>query len=202
MLLFLIAIVGAVAAFALWAVAVHNGLVIARNAFRNAFAQIDVQLTRRHDLIPNLVETAKAYLEHEKGTLEAVVKARGAAMAGLGAAKAAPDDAAAMARLGGAEAQLSGALSRLMVTVEAYPQLKASANMQQLSEELTSTENRIAFARQAYNDAVMSYNNQREVFPGSLVAGSFAFGPAALLQIGEADAHKRDVPRVSFRPGA
>ncbi|MGL6291454.1 MAG: LemA family protein [Silanimonas sp.] len=198
MLLFLLIIIGAVTALAFWAVGAYNGLVGARNAFRNAFAQIDVQLTRRHDLIPNLVETARAYMAHEKGTLEAVIQARNAAMAGLGAAKAAPGDAAAIAQLGGAESQLSGALSRLMVTVEAYPELKASANMQQLTEELTSTENRIAFARQAYNDAVMAYNNRREMFPGSLVAGQFDFKPATLLEIPEAESHKRDAPRVQF----
>ncbi|MCZ8061585.1 LemA family protein [Silanimonas sp.] len=198
MLLFLLIVIGAVAAFAVWVVGAYNGLVGARNAFRNAFAQIDVQLTRRHDLIPNLVETAKAYMAHEKGTLEAVIQARNAAVSGLGAAKAAPGDAAAIAQLGGAEGQLSGALSRLLVTVEAYPELKASANMQQLTEELTSTENRIAFARQAYNDAVMGYNNRREMFPGSLVAARFDFRAASLLEIPEAESHKRNAPRVQF----
>ncbi|MFN8902530.1 MAG: LemA family protein [Lysobacteraceae bacterium] len=198
MLVFLLIVFGGVAAVVFWAIAAYNGLVAARNAFRNAFAQIDVQLTRRYDLIPNLVDTAKAYLTHERDTLEAVIRARGAAVAGLGAAKAAPGDAAAMAQLAGAEGQLAGALSRLMVTVEAYPELKASANMQQLSEELTSTENRIAFARQAYNDAVMAYNNRREMFPGSLVAAQGGFAPAALLEIGADEAHKRDAPRVLF----
>lgn len=197
MLLFLLIVIGAVVAFVLWVVGAYNGLVGARNAFRNAFAQIDVQLTRRHDLIPNLVETAKAYMAHEKGTLEAVIQARNAAVSGLGAAKAAPGDAAAIAQLGGAEGQLSGALSRLLVTVEAYPELKASANMQQLTG-LTSTENRIAFARQAYNDAVMGYNNRREMFPGSLVATRFDFRPASLLEIPEAESHKRNAPRVQF----
>ena len=198
MMLFLLIVIGAVVAFAVWVIGAYNGLVGARNTFRNAFAQIDVQLTRRHDLIPNLVETAKAYMAHEKGTLEAVIQARSAAVSGLGVAKAAPGDAAAIAQLGGAEGQLSGALSRLMVSVEAYPELKASANMQQLSEELTSTENRIAFARQAYNDAVMGYNNRREMFPGSLVAGHFDFKPASLLEIPESQSHKRDAPRVQF----
>jgi LemA protein len=127
-----------------------------------------------------------------------VIQARNAAVSGLGAAKAAPGDAAAIAQLGGAEGQLSGALSRLLVTVEAYPELKASANMQQLTEELTSTENRIAFARQAYNDAVMGYNNRREMFPGSLVATRFDFRPASLLEIPEAESHKRNAPRVQF----
>ena len=198
MTLFLIVVLGLIAALVFWGVGVYNGLVGARNGYRNAFAQIDVQLTRRHDLIPNLVETAKAYLSHERETLESVIRARSAAVAGLGAAKAAPGDAAAMAQLAGAEGQLAGALSRLMVTVEAYPELKASANMQQLSEELTSTENRIAFARQAYNDAVMGYNNRREMFPGSVVAGSTGFQPAALLQIEVSESHKRDAPRVQF----
>ncbi len=198
MLLFLLIVIGAIVAVALWVVGAYNGLVAARNAFRNAFAQIDVQLTRRHDLIPNLVETAKAYMAHEKGTLEAVIQARNAAVSGLGAAKAAPGDATAIAQLGGAEGQLSGALSRLLVTVEAYPELKASANMQQLTEELTSTENRIAFARQAYNDAVMGYNNRREMFPGSVVATRFDFRPASLLEIPEAESHKRNAPRVQF----
>ena len=198
MTLFLLIVLGLVAAVVVWAIGVYNGLVGARNAFRNAFAQIDVQLTRRHDLIPNLVETAKAYLAHERDTLEAVTRARSGAVAGLSAAKANPGDAAAMAQLAGAEGQLAGALSRLMVTVEAYPELKASANMQQLSEELTSTENRIAFARQAFNDAVMAYNNRREMFPGSVVAGSFDFRPAALLEIGADEVHKRNAPRVQF----
>lgn len=198
MFLFLLVVFGALGALLLWGIGAYNGLVAARNAYRNAFAQIDVQLTRRYDLIPNLVETAKAYLKHERETLEAVVRARSAALAGLGAAKAAPGDAAAMAQLAGAEGALGGALSRLLVTVEAYPELKASANMQQLTEELTSTENRIAFARQAYNDAVMAYNNRREMFPGSLVAAQFRFAPAALLEIGADEAHKRDAPRVQF----
>lgn len=198
MLPFLLVVAVLVAVPVLWAVGAYNGLVAARNAFRNAFAQIDVQLTRRYDLIPNLVETAKAYLAHERGTLEAVTRARSGALAGLVAAKAAPGDAAAMAELSVAEAQLAGALSRLMVSVEAYPELKGSANMQQLAEELTSTENRIAFARQAYNDAVMAYNNRRETFPGSVVAGHFDFRAAALLEIAAAEGHKRDAPRVQF----
>jgi LemA protein len=198
MILFLLVVLGLVLAVVFWAVSVQNGLVRARNAYRNAFAQIDVQLTRRYDLVPNLVETAKAYLAHERGTLEAVIQARGAAVAGLAAAKAQPGDGGAMAALAGADQQLSGALSRLMVSVEAYPELKASAVMQQLSEELTATENRIAFARQGYNDAVMHYQNEREAFPGSVIAGQLGFGPAALLSIGEAEAHKRDVPAVRF----
>jgi len=180
----------------LWAVGIYNGLVTARNAFKNAFAQIDVQLKRRHDLIPNLVETAKGYMAHERETLEAVTKARGAAVSGLAAASANPGNPAAMAQLASAEQGLSGALSRLMVVSEQYPDLKANQNMMQLSEELTSTENRIAFARQAYNDSVMSYNNRREVFPSNILAGMYNFAPAALLEIEEPA--QREAPKVSF----
>ena len=179
-----------------WLVALYNGLVRSRNAYRNAFAQIDVQLQRRFDLIPNLVETAKAYLTHERETLESVIAARGAAQAGLAAAKASPGDPAAMAQLSQAEGMLNGALGRLMVSVEAYPELKASQNMMQVSEELTSTENKVAFARQAFNDSVMAYNNRREVFPSSIVAGMFNFAPAALLEITEPA--QREAPKVSF----
>ena len=182
--------------FAFWGVGIYNGLVTARNAFKNAFAQIDVQLTRRYDLIPNLVEVAKGYLKHERETLEAVIQARAAAVSGLAAAKANPGDPAAMAALGGAESGLAGALSRLMVVAEAYPDLKANQNMMQLSEELTSTENRIAFARQAYNDSVMAYNNRREVFPSNIIAGMFGFVAAALLEI--TDPGRREAPKVSF----
>jgi LemA protein len=180
-------------------VGVYNGLVRARNAFRNAFAQIDVQLQRRFDLIPNLVETAKGYLSHERETLEAVVAARGAAVSGLAAAKADPGNPSAMAELANAQGALNGALGRLMVVVEAYPDLKANQNMMQLTEELTSTENKVAFARQAYNDSVMSYNNKREVFPSSVVAGMFNFTPAALLEIPtEQQAVVRAAPKVEF----
>ena len=182
--------------FAFWGVGIYNGLVTARNAFKNAFAQIDVQLTRRYDLIPNLVEVAKGYLKHERETLEAVIQARAAAVSGLAAAKANPGDPAAMAALGGAESGLAGALSRLMVVAEAYPDLKANQNMMQLTEELTSTENRIAFARQAYNDSVMAYNNKREVFPSNIIAGMFGFIAAALLEI--TDPGQREAPTVSF----
>jgi LemA protein len=174
----------------------YNRLVTARNAFKNAFAQIDVQLTRRYDLIPNLVETAKGYMKHERETLEAVITARNSAMAGLKAAASNPGDAAAVAQLSGAEAQLGGALGRLFALAEAYPDLKANQNMMQLSEELTSTENKVAFARQAYNDAVMTYNNAREVFPSSIVAGMFNFAPAQLLDIAKPEA--REAPKVSF----
>jgi LemA protein len=177
-------------------VASYNRLVTARNAFKNAFAQIDVQLTRRYDLIPNLVETAKGYLKHEHETLEAVTQARNAAFAGLKAAASDPGNAAAVQQLSGAEAQLGGALGRLFAVAEAYPDLKANQNMMQLSEELTSTENKVAFARQAYNDAVMSYNNLREMFPSSIVAGMFAFQPAQLLDIAKPEA--REAPKVSF----
>ena len=194
MTLVVLVVVAAIALF--WGVGIYNGLITARNAFKNAFAQIDVQLTRRYDLIPNLVEVAKGYLKHERETLEAVIQARAAAVSGLAAAKAAPGDAAAMAQLGSAETGLAGALSRLMVVAEAYPDLKANQNMMQLTEELTSTENRIAFARQAYNDSVMAYNNKREVFPSNIVAGLFGFVAAALLEITEPA--KREAPKVSF----
>jgi LemA protein len=173
-----------------------NRLVVARNAFRNAFAQIDVQLTRRYDLIPNLVETARGYLKHERETLEAVMQARNTASAGLKAAASDPGNAAAVQHLAGAETQLGGALGRLMAVVEAYPDLKANQTMMQLSEELTSTENKVAFARQAYNDSVMSYNNLRETFPSSLAAGWGDFQPAQLLDIAKPEA--REAPKVSF----
>ena len=188
-----------VAVVAFWAVGIYNGLVRARNAFRNAFAQIDVQLQRRFDLIPNLVETAKGYLQHERDTLEAVIAARGAAMAGLSAAKARPGDPTAMAELASTQGMLEGALGRLMVVAEAYPDLKANQNMMQLTEELSSTENRVAFARQAFNDSVMAYNNRREVFPASLVANNFGFKPAALLEIpADQQASVRAAPKVQF----
>ena len=188
-----------VVVLALWAMGAYNGLVTARNAFKNAFAQIDVQLQRRFDLIPNLVETAKGYIRHERETLEAVIAARGAAMAGLTAAKASPGDPSAMAELAASQGALNGALGRLMAVAEAYPDLKANQNMMQLSEELTSTENKVAFARQAFNDAVMVYNNRREVFPSSIIAGMFHFAPAAMLQIpAEQQAQVRAAPKVQF----
>ena len=195
-LLILLVIVAAVAFFA---VSVYNGLVAARNAFRNAFAQIDVQLQRRFDLIPNLVETAKAYMSHERDTLEAVISARSTAMAGLATAKGKPGDPAAMAELAQSQGVLEGALGRLMMVAEAYPDLKANTTMMQLSEELTSTENRVAFARQAYNDSVMAYNNKREMFPSSIVAGMFNFAPASMLEIpAEQQAQVRAAPKVEF----
>ena len=192
-------LLGIVVVVAFFAVGIYNGLVTARNAYKNAFAQIDVQLQRRFDLIPNLVETAKGYLSHERETFEAVTAARAAAMTGLAAAKASPGDPAAMAQLSQAEGMLNGALGRLMVSVEAYPELKASQNMMQVSEELTSTENKVAFARQAFNDSVMAYNNRREVFPSSIVAGMFNFAPAALLEIpADQQAQVRAAPKVEF----
>ncbi|MCD9027511.1 LemA family protein [Luteimonas sp. BDR2-5] len=197
-LLILLIFLGVVVAFALWAVGIYNGLVTARNAFKNAFAQIDVQLQRRFDLIPNLVETVKGYMTHERQTLEAVTQARNLAQAGLSAAKADPGDPAAMAQLAQSQGVLNGALGRLLAVSEAYPDLKASQNMMQLTEELTSTENKVAFARQAYNDAVMAYNNKREVFPSSVVAGMFNFKEAALLDIPADRAEVREAPKVSF----
>jgi LemA protein len=192
----ILGLLGLAVVLALWGIGIYNGLVTARNGYKNAFAQIDVQLNRRYDLIPNLVEVAKGYIKHERETLEAVTAARGAAMSGLSAAKANPGDAAAMQQLGAAEGQLTGALGRLMAVSEAYPDLKANQTMMQLSEELTSTENKVAFARQAYNDSVMSYNNRREVFPSSIIAGSTGFQPAALLEITEPV--KREAVKVSF----
>ncbi|MFC4822069.1 LemA family protein [Dokdonella ginsengisoli] len=180
-------------------IGLYNGLVTGRNAYRNAFAQIDVQLTRRYDLIPNLVETAKGYMNHERETLEAVIQARNSAVSGLSAAKSNPGDAEAMQQLAGADNALTQSLGRLFALSEAYPDLKANQNMMQLSEELTSTENKVAFSRQAYNDAVMGYNNRREQFPGSIVANLFGFQPAESLKI-ESEA-KREVPKVSFSEG-
>ena len=174
----------------------YNLLVSLRNRFKNAFAQIDVQLKRRYDLIPNLVETAKGYLKHESHTLENVIKARNAAFSASQAAAANPGDAAAVKSLMTAESGLAGALSRLMVVSEAYPDLKANQNMMQLTEELTSTENKISFARQAYNDSVMTYNTAREVFPNNIIAGMFNFTPAELFVIEKAE--EREAPKVSF----
>jgi len=174
----------------------YNRLVTYRNRYQNAYAQIDVQLRRRHDLIPNLVETVKGYMKHERETLEAVIAARNAAVTATQRAAQAPGDPRAMQQLGQAEGMLTGALSRLMVLSEAYPDLKANQNMSQLMEELQSTENKIAFARQAFNDAVTLYNTKREVFPSNLIAGSFNFQPAQLLE--ESAPEVKEVPRVSF----
>lgn len=179
-----------------WGVGVYNGLVKLRNRYKNAFSQIDVQLKRRYDLIPNLVETVKGYLKHESQTLEAVVRARGAAVGASQQAAAQPGDVASMEKLNAAEGALTGALGRLLVVCEAYPDLKANQNMLALQEELTSTENKIGFARQGYNDAATQYNTKREVFPSNIVAGIFNFGEAALFEI--ADQGEREAPKVSF----
>ncbi|MGH7939446.1 MAG: LemA family protein [Limisphaerales bacterium] len=179
-----------------YAIGGFNKLVTLRNRYKNAYAQIDVQLKRRYDLIPNLVETAKGYIKHEHDTLEDVTKARNIAYAASQAAAANPGDAAAMKGLGSAETGLAGTLSRLMMVSEAYPDLKANQNMMQLTEELTSTENKISFARQAYNDSVMAYNTDREVFPTNILAGAFNFGPAELFVIDKPE--QRDAPKVSF----
>ena len=180
----------------LWAIGTYNRLVDLRNRFKNAFAQIDVQLKRRYDLIPNLVETAKGYLKHERETLEAVIRARNIALAASQTAAANPADAQAVRSLAAAEGGLAGALSRLMVVSEQYPDLKANQTMMQLTEELTSTENKIAFARQAYNDGVMTYNTARETFPAVVVAGALGFQPAESFKID--DPTERNAPKVSF----
>ncbi len=185
-----------VVVLALWIVGIYNSLVALRNRFKNAFAQIDVQLKRRYDLIPNLVEVAKGYLKHERETLEAVIKARNIALAASQSAAANPADANAIRGLLGAEAGLGGALSRLMVVAEQYPDLKANQNMKQLTEELTSTENKVAFARQAYNDSVMTYNTTRETFPNVVFAGMFGFLPAELFKV--EDPAERNAPQVKF----
>src|SRR4051812_2522794 len=189
-LLLLVVILG------LWAAGIYNTLVALRNRFKNAFAQIDVQLKRRYDLIPNLVEVAKGYMKHERETLEAVIKARNIALAASQTAAANPADANAMKGLVSAETGLTGALSRLMVVSEQYPELKANQNMLQLTEELTSTENKISFARQAYNDSVMSYNTTRETFPNVIFSGMFGFLPAELFKI--EDPTERNAPKVQF----
>jgi LemA protein len=181
---------------AMMAIGVYNKLVTMRNRYKNAYAQIDVQLKRRYDLIPNLVETAKGYMAHERGTLEAVTQARNIAYAASKAAAENPGDAGAVKNLIAAESGLAGTLSRLMVVSEQYPELKANQNMMQLTEELTSTENKISFARQAYNDSVMVYNTDREVFPSNLIAGMFNFAPAELFVVDKPE--QKDAPKVSF----
>ncbi len=178
------------------AITMYNGLVQARNAFLNAFSQIDVQLTRRHDLIPNLVEVARGYLQHERETLEAVIAARNTAVAGLRSAAANPGSSSMVEQFTGAENALTGALGRLLMLTEAYPDLKADQTMMQLSEELTSTENKVSFARQAFNDAVMAYNNLCEYFPNNIIAGAFGFSRASLLALDSVQ--KREVPKISF----
>ena len=192
----LLVVVGVIVILALMVIGIYNKLVALRNRFKNAFAQIDVQLKRRYELIPNLVEVAKGYMKHESTTLEAVIKARNIAFAASQSAAANPADANAMKGLVSAESGLTGALSRLMVVSEQYPDLKANQNMMQLTEELTSTENKVSFARQAYNDSVMTYNTTRETFPNVIFAGMFGFLPAELFKID--DPTERNAPKVSF----
>jgi len=189
---------GIIVALVVWAVAIYNGLVQLRNRFKNAFAQIDVQLKRRYDLIPNLVETVKGYIKHERETLEAVIKARNSAQSAALAAAASPGNPAAMQQLGQAEGALTGMLGKMFALAEAYPDLKANQNMLSLQEELSSTENKVAFSRQAFNDAVMDYNTKRESFPDSIFAGMFNFGPAELLAATESP-EERKAPKVSFQ---
>ncbi len=192
----LLVILGIAAAVILYGIVLYNNLVSLRNRVKNGFSQIDVQLTRRHDLIPNLVEAVKGYMSHERGTLEDVVQARNAAVTGLQNAAADPSDPEAIKQLGAAEGALNGALGRLFALAEAYPDLKASQNMMQFQEELASTENKVAFARQAFNDAVMNYNNACESFPSSVVANNFNFRTAEFLEIEAPE--KREVPKVAF----
>ena len=187
---------GIIAAIVFWAIGIYNRLINERNRVRNAFAQIDVQLTRRHDLIPNLVEAVKGYMKHERETLEAVIKARNTAVAALEAAKADPANAAAIQELGASEGALGSILGRLFALSEAYPDLKASENMMQFQEELASTENKVAFSRQAFNDAVMGYNNTAENFPNNVIANTFSFKLASFLEIESEE--KREVPEVAF----
>ena len=191
-------VLAVIAVLVVWAISIYNGLVTLRNRFKNAFSQIDVQLKRRYDLIPNLVETARAYLKHERETLEAVTRARNTALAAAQAAGANPGNPQAMQSLGQAEGALAGVLGRLLAVAESYPELKANQNMLALQEELSSTENKVAFARQAYNDSVMDYNTRRESFPANIFSGVFNFGPAELLQATESAEEKR-APKVSFQ---
>ncbi len=192
----LLVLLGLIALLVVFIIGSYNRLVLLRNRFKNAFAQIDVQLKRRYDLIPNLVETAKGYMSHERETLEAVIQARNQAAAAGKAAAQNPADGQAMAGLVGAEGALTGALGRLFALSEAYPDLKANQNMMQLTEELTSTENKISFARQAYNDAVTVYNTGREVFPKNIIANMFNFMAATLFEV--EDAAQKEAPKVSF----
>jgi LemA protein len=189
-------LLGLIVVFVLFLVGIYNNLVTLRNRFKNAFSQIDVQLKRRYDLIPNLVETAKAYMKHERETLEAVIQARNQAVTAEGRAAANPGDANAMKGLMGAEAALTGAVGRLFALMESYPDLKANQNMAQLTEELTSTENRVAFSRQAYNDAVAEYNTSREKFPNVIIANSMGFTAAPFFEVETKE--ERQAPKVSF----
>jgi LemA protein len=193
---FIIVIIVIALFFGLFVMSVYNKLVTMRNRYKNAYAQIDVQLKRRYDLIPNLVETAKGYMAHERGTLQAVTEARNIAYEASKTAAANPGDSSAIKNLASAETGLGGTLSRLMMVSEQYPDLKANQNMMQLTEELTSTENKISFARQAYNDSVMTYNTDREVFPSNLIAGMFNFGAAELFVVDKPE--QKDAPKVSF----
>jgi LemA protein len=197
MMLLSCGLIAVVALFLLiFVVGAYNSLVTLRNRYKNAYSQIDVQLKRRYDLIPNLVETAKGYLSHERGTLEAVIAARNAAATANTRAAQNPGDASAMKELSSAESALGGVMGRLFALAEAYPDLKANTTMLNLMEELTSTENKVSFARQAYNDAVMAYNTRREVFPTNLIAGPFNFGPAELFVIDKPE--QKEAPKVSF----
>jgi len=192
-LVIFLALLGAIA---LLAIGIYNSLINLRNRVKNAFAQIDVQLTRRHDLIPNLVEAVKGYMKHERETLEAVINARNSAVSSLDAAKLDPSNAAAIKELGVSEGALGAALGRLFALSEAYPDLKANQNMIQFQEELSTTENKVAFSRQAFNDAVLGYNNKAENFPNNIIAGMFKFDLASFLEIESEE--KREVPEVSF----
>ena len=192
----LLIFLGIIAAIVFWGIGIYNRLVNERNRVRNAFAQIDVQLTRRFDLIPNLVEAVKGYMKHERETLEGVINARNTAVSNLDAAKVDPANAEAIRQLGESTGILDGMLSRLFALSEAYPDLKANQNMLEFQEELTTTENKVAFARQAFNDSVMSYNNTAENFPNNVIAGFFRFELASFLEIESEE--KREVPEVSF----
>lgn len=182
--------------FAMWIMGVYNKLIALRNRYENAFSQIDVQLKRRHDLIPNLVNVAKGFMEHEKDTLEAVIQARNQAITASSNAAANPGDQGSMQEVMSAESNLNGALGRLLMIAESYPDLKANENMLALQEELTSTENKVSFARQSYNDSVTTYNTTREMFPANMIAGTFGFGDATLFEVDEAA--EREAPKVEF----
>jgi LemA protein len=195
-LITVLCIAGAIALFVFWLIAIYNGLVVSRNQYKNAYAQIDVQLKRRYDLIPNLIECVKGYMAHEKGTLDAVIQARNSAFGAGQKAASNPGDPEAMANLAKAEGQLGGALGRLIALSEAYPDLKANQNMMSLQEELSSTENKVGFARQAFNDAVLGYNNARGVFPAVMVAGMFGFTEARMFEVDSPE--QREAPKVAF----